>query len=134
HVAADQALPSGTVPSLGIAPENRLSWMAVLADRAGDSAVHPIWDKSWNTPQNEAFVRRRLAMFQNPAIAELIGTDGFPASHFVGVTGVGADAAKLDNRHPRAGIFGEDRRTRLEDIRDGTSNTLLVLGVREHRG
>jgi hypothetical protein len=73
-------------------------------------------------------------MFQNPAIAELTGADGYPASHFVGVSGVGADAASLDNRHPRAGVFGEDRRTKIDDIRDGTSNTLLVLGVRDHLG
>jgi hypothetical protein len=47
---------------------------------------------------------------------------------------VGADSARLDNRHPRAGVFGEDRRTKIDDIRDGTSNTLLVLGVRDHLG
>ncbi len=134
RVKADETFPSGTVPIRGIAPESRLSWMAVLADRIGDGAVHPLWDKPWNSPPNEAFVRRRLVMFQNPAIAELTGADGYPASHFVGVTGVGADSARLDNRHPRAGIFGEDRQTRIEDIRDGASNTLLLLGVRDQLG
>ena len=134
HLTAEETFPSGTVPILGIVPENRLSWMAVLADRLDGSTIHPIWDKAWNSPQNEAFVRRKLTVFQNPAIGELTGSDGYPASHFVGVTGVGADAARLDNRHPRAGIFGEDRRTRIDDIRDGASNTLLVLGVRDHLG
>jgi DNA-directed RNA polymerase subunit RPC12/RpoP len=134
HLAAEQTFPSGTVPILGIVPENRLSWMAVLADRFDGATVHPVWDKPWNSPQNEAFVRRRLTIFQNPTIAQLTGTDGYPASHFVGVTGVGADAARLDNRHARAGIFAEDRRTRIDDIRDGASNTLLVLGVRDHLG
>ena len=134
HLAAEQTFPSGTVPILGIVPENRLSWMAVLADRLAGATLHPVWDKPWNSPQNEAFVRRRLTIFQNPAIPQLTGADGYPASHFAGVTGVGADSARLDNRHSRAGIFGEDRRTRLEDIRDGASNTLLVLGVRDHLG
>lgn len=133
-MTAEKTFPSGTVPILGIAPENRLSWMAVLADRLDEAAIHPQWDKSWNSPQNEAFARRRLTVFQNPAISQLTGSDGYPASHFAGVTGVGADSARLDNRHPRAGVFGEDRRTRLEDIRDGASNTLLVLGVRDHLG
>ena len=126
--------PSGTVPILGIAPENRLSWMAVLADRFDDSQPDPIWDRPWNSPQNEPFVRRRLKNFQNPAIAQLTGGDGYPASHYVGVAGTGADAARLENRHPRAGIFGDERRTRIDDIRDGASNTLLVLGVRDHLG
>ena len=134
HLAAEQTFPAGTVPILGIIPENRLSWMAVLADRLDDSAVHPVWDRPWNAHQNEAFVRRRLTMFQNPAIAELTGSDGYPAAHFVGVTGVGADAAKLENSHARAGIFGNERRTRIDDIRDGASHTLLVLGVRDQLG
>ncbi len=131
----ESAFPSGTVPILGIAPENRLSWMAQLAERVDSgSAPDPVWDKPWNAPQNEPFVRRRLSMFQNPAIAELTGADGYPASHFVGVSGVGPDAARLDHRSARAGIFGNDRPTRLEDIRDGAANTLLVLGVRDQLG
>lgn len=131
----DGNFPSGTVPILGIAPEHRLSWMAQMAARfdAG-SAPDPAWDRPWNAPQNEPFVRRRLTLFQNPAIAELTGADGYPASHFVGVAGVGTDAARLDRRSARAGVFGNDRRTRLDDIRDGAANTLLVLGVRDKLG
>ena len=109
--------------------------MAQLAERVdAGSAPDPVWDRPWNAPQNEPFVRRRLTMFQNPAISELTGADGYPASHFVGVAGVGADAARLDHRSARAGIFSNDRRTRLEDIRDGAGNTLLVLGVRDQLG
>jgi hypothetical protein len=132
---AEGSFPSGTVPISGIAPENRLSWMAQLAaNTQAGSAPEPVWDQPWNAPQNEPFVRRRLSLFQNPAISQLTGADGFPASHFAGVAGVGADAARLDRRSARAGIFGFDRRTRLEDIRDGAANTLLVLGVRDQLG
>ena len=46
---------------------------------------------------------------------------------YVGVAGVGADAADLPPDDRRAGAFGHDRRTALADFRDGTSNTLLVL-------
>src|SRR5262249_21127427 len=54
--------------------------------------------------------------------------------HFVGVAGVGSDAARLPASDPRAGIFSYDRATRWDDIRDGASNTWLVLGVRDHLG
>lgn len=135
HVLAEKSFPAGTVPNRSLAPERRLSWMAILADRLGDDpSVSVAWDRAWDNPQNDLFVRRRIKAFQNPAIGKLTGDDGYPATHFVGVAGVGADAAALNNRHARSGIFGHDRRTRLEDIRDGASNTLLVLGVREHLG
>lgn len=135
YVERDKAFPAGTVAAPRLAPENRLSWMALLADHLDEATTHvPVWDKAWNDPQNETFVRRRLTAFQNPAIGQLVGADGYPAAHFVGVAGVGSDAASLDHRHPRAGVFGYDRRTRLDDIRDGAANTLLVMGVHDHLG
>lgn len=132
-LAIDGAFPAGTVASDGIAVEQRLSWLAVLADRM---PVHsPVtWDKPWRDPMNDGFVRRRILEFQNPAIPVLIGTDGYPATHFVGIGGVGPDATRLDASDPRAGIFSEDRRTRLEEIRDGASNTWLALGVQSQLG
>lgn len=134
---AEGAFPPGTYPAKGIAPENRLSWMAIVADEFDDDvppggAVH--WELPWNDPRNEPFVRRRFKAFQNPAVSQLTGADGYPAGHFVGVAGVGADAPKLDWLDARAGIFGYDRRTRLEDITDGASNTMLVLGANDHLG
>jgi hypothetical protein len=50
------------------------------------------------------------------------------------VAGVGTDAPTLPIGHPRAGIFGQDRKTRREDIRDGVSNTMLLAGAEEHLG
>ena len=46
---------------------------------------------------------------------------------YLGVAGVGPDADTLPPGDRRAGVFGLDRRLALEDITDGTSNTLLVL-------
>ena len=45
------------------------------------------------------------------------------------MAGVGADAAELPLHHGRAGIFGYNRTTRVEDVRDGTANTIMVAGV-----
>jgi hypothetical protein len=135
HIAAEQAFPPAIVQERTIPAENRLGWMAVLADRLDDdSAPAPLWNRPWNDPRNEGFVRRRLSAFQNPFIAQLTGDDGYPASHYAGISGVGADAARLDPHDARAGIFNNHRPTRVDEIRDGASNTLLVMGVREHLG
>lgn len=134
YVEIEGAFPAGTVSAPNLPVDQRLSWQAVLANRLDD--VHPSvsWDHAWNDPVNDLFVRRRLREFQNPGVAPLTGDDGYPATHFVGVAGVGADAARLPISDLRAGIFGDSRRTRLADIRDGTSNTWLALGVREQLG
>lgn len=45
---------------------------------------------------------------------------------YVGISGLGIDAAALPPGHPRAGVFGYDRATRLDDIKDGASATMLL--------
>lgn len=130
----EAAFPPGTSPAPNLAPHQRLSWQALLADRFADRHPPVAWDHAWNDPLNDPFVRRRLHEFQNPVVKALTGGDGYPATHYVGVAGVGDDAASLSAGDPRAGIFGDNRRTRLSEIRDGTSNTWLTLGVQMHLG
>jgi hypothetical protein len=47
-------------------------------------------------------------------------------THYVGIAGLGEDAAQLLKEDRRAGLFGYDRRTKLEDIKDGTSHTMIL--------
>lgn len=66
--------------------------------------------------------------------------DGYPfdhlaLTHFVGMSGIedarNVVAGKLDRSDPRAGIFGYDRIAAPNEITDGTSNTIMVIGVGE---
>ena len=107
---------------------DRFSWLARLARiHIADGTPPPTLSLPWNAAENDRFVRRRLEPFQLPAFAPA-GGDRYPAGHFVGVAGVGADAAQLPKSHPRAGIFGYARRTTVDDVKDGLANTFLVLG------
>lgn len=126
------AFPAGVIT--GEIPANeRLGWLAQYREETEPTeTVHAVPTLGWRDPANEPFVRRRAASLLNPQVSAVASDDGFPASHYVGVAGVGADAAQLAKSHPRAGVFGIDRRTTRDDIKDGTANTLMVMGVEAH--
>ncbi len=52
---------------------------------------------------------------------------GHAQSSYVGVAGLGRDAATLPLSSPRAGYFGYDRVVNYEDFRRGTSNVIIIL-------
>lgn len=131
YAAARGSFPAGTIRNPVLRPDQRLSWMAELAD---DGGVPVLRDRPWNDALNEAFVRRRMPAFQNPEVQDRAGAQGYPAAHFVGVAGVGEDGPSLPAHHHRAGVFGYDRATTFDDVSDGASNTLMVAGVTEQLG
>jgi hypothetical protein len=86
-------------------------------------------------PGGEETARRRVvAEFLNPNLAATMTAEGIGVTHFVGVAGVGEDGPELPLDHPRAGIFGAGRVTRRDDVTDGLSQTMLMLGVETRLG
>lgn len=135
HVAREGHYPPGTIAADELSPQARFSWMAgILSHMPSGQSARPLLAHPWHSPLNDTYVRRRIPELQNPAVDVLVGPNGYPASHFAGMAGVGEDAALLPESHPRAGIFGYDRQTRLEDIRDGAAQTILIAGVRQNLG
>jgi hypothetical protein len=128
--------PAGAGGAPQLAPDTRLSWIASMLPYYG----HPDWHEelnfgyAWNGPQNRPVTRRQLDEVINPALGPGTTEAGFPVTHYVGVAGVGPDAGMLKAGDPRAGIFGFNRTTRMEDISDGASNTLAILGVTKDLG
>jgi hypothetical protein len=55
------------------------------------------------------------------------------STHFVGIAGIGLDAAEYSAKDPsvakKLGVFGYDRATKLEDIKDGLEQTIVVIQV-----
>jgi hypothetical protein len=111
--------------------DQRLSWIATLLAAEANAGAPFEADRGWSDPANDRFVRRRIEEFQNPSTPTLVGPAGHPVSHFAGMAGVGADAPELEATHPRAGIFGAGRTTRVEDVKDGLGSTLMVAGVQD---
>lgn len=128
------SFPRGTAREAAhLPPEARLSWIAGLLPFLGEEASLGPLDpsKRWNGPENGPTTARPFPMVVHPAAKEAGPRNG---THFVGMAGVGPDAAALPASDPRAGIFGHDRQTRRRDIQDGLNHTILLAGVRDRIG
>lgn len=122
-------------------PSERVGWMPQLLPYLGYEGVYQniSFDDPWKEGRNAqmgaipipAFLDSRYP--QSKWFATVRDDQGnsvrLGATHFVGVAGVGRDAAEYPATDPRAGIFGYDRATPLDDIKDGRSKTMLLLQV-----
>lgn len=118
--------PAGTHPNEKLKPDERISWLTSILPFVEQSALFDQIDfeESWDDDANKRLAEYRIPNYLNP------GTVAAPAgtaeTHYVGISGVGDDAAMLPKNSKRAGIFGVNRQTRIRDITDGTSNTLMT--------
>ena len=90
----------------------------------------------WNSSRQPA-TKRLLPEVVNPVFGPARAPDspdGYPVTHYVGVAGVGEDAARLPAGDARAGMFGYGRQTRQQDLLRGGANTIAVLGVQGRCG
>jgi hypothetical protein len=150
HVYADSnggTFPPGTVAHPDLPPEQRWSWYLPLLtswvdlDQPGVAKAHDP-RRGPGDARNEKPASARFRHLTCPSSRECVRSDGVeewksptPLTHCVGVAGVGADAAELPPKHPRAGVFGYDRRTALPGgFPDGTSNTLLIIETAHEPG
>lgn len=136
HVYHDvnKTFPRGTAKEAAeLKVDERLSWIASLLpyleqDRAYQKLA---LNEKWNSDKNRQVTDLKIDVFLNPAIPVKGPAN---VSHFVGIAGVGKDAAMYKSDDKRAGVFGYDRETPITGIRDGTSNTIMILGVKERIG
>jgi hypothetical protein len=90
------------------------------------------FDEPWDGPHNKALLKSVPAAYRDPVYPE--SKDGF--THYAAITGPGT-AFPLEPRHPVdfarnvAGLTAAT--TTIADIRDGTSNTILVGPVSPER-
>jgi prepilin-type processing-associated H-X9-DG protein len=124
---ANGSFPAGTHPNPQLKPEKRLSWLVDLLPYVEFKQVYDEIDfkKPWDDPANRKAVELPLALFLNPSVGEQ-KVNGLPVTEYIGMAGVGADGPTLPVTSPRAGVFAYDRMTRIQDIMDGTSNTIMI--------
>src|SRR5258707_951257 len=111
--------PSGTWPNENLGPEKRLSWMVTLLPYIEGQSVFEKFDreKAWDAPENRPAVMQPMLTYLSDKNPNKQLPDSPALSHYVGMAGVGLDAATLPASDPRAGFFGYDRKITAKDIK-----------------
>jgi hypothetical protein len=142
-------LPAGTIPNVALPPERRLSWLVDALPYAQQCSFvierGQGWDAEHNRVPKSSWYDEDQARWREQPLGEVLtfrcpsnpaaAAPGWPGlTHYVGVAGVGRDAATWDVGYPGTGVFGHDRRLGLQDITDGTAATLLVIETTRDNG
>lgn len=154
HVQRRGTFPRGTFDRPSTAeragrpfpPDERISWMADVlrylphyqAAFGNQTNVYPLGidpSKSWRDKDNLLPAQTLVGPFLDHRTSEALWWVSYPrvsspvaATHFVGVAGVGLDAAEVAGPKQQ-GVFGYDRTTTPSQIADGLENTIAVLQV-----
>ncbi len=129
----EKAFPSGTCPNPSLPPEKRLSWYAVITPYLD----YPVLDaidriQPWDIQSNDLVGCTRIEQLVCPTLA--VPQGGHLPTPYIGIAGLGTDAPFLPKGHPRAGVFGYERRTTLAEITDGAAHTMIVAESGRVRG
>jgi prepilin-type processing-associated H-X9-DG protein len=137
YISAEGSYPPATVPSESLPPDRRLSWLTVIYAFLEQFFWLLNQSEAWDSEAN--LVTRGCGTDGQPCTLGRVDVFCCPAAPgssdehmpgwtwYVGIAGVGTDAATLPEGHPRAGIFGYDRRTPPSAIKDGAATTLLIV-------
>lgn len=137
-IANQGKLPTGTVLNPDLPPAKRLSWYTIVEppeyehrawvfDRARpwDAEVNRVTRAS--SGGNPSIIERDISGLYCPSSALVGDRTSMPClTSYVGIAGVGRNAAELPKEDRRAGVFGYDRQIALSDITDGTSTTMAI--------
>lgn len=139
----DHHFPPGTVLNPALKPPERLSWEAAILPYLSEGGpAGKRWEKlaqeiafkeAWDAPAN-AGLRRNLAPYLCPAFARELPPGQVGLTSYVGIAGVGTDAATLPLTDANAGFFGYDRLLRETDMSASLGATMTAIETMQENG
>jgi hypothetical protein len=128
--------PPATVPNPDLAVEQRPSWL--LASRfflEGNKELRRLDLKAtWDGEKNWFMTGAACRVYLCPSHAGDPPPRDFNLTSYVGVSGVGEDAAVLPVKDKRCGFFGYDRQIKEQDISDGKRQTMMITETAINNG
>lgn len=142
------AFPPGTLGDPAFPPDRRWSWVfAVTPFLEQESLIVPLKLKQpsddlanlpemfeWRNRNGTTTTSRAWNPFACPSGFNDKDADGQILATYIGIAGLGEDAATLPKFSERAGVWGYERKTSIVDIADGTENTISIIETAHDRG
>ncbi len=143
----DHYYPPGTVPNAALKPQQRLSWEVGILPYfmeigAGGKKADKHWEKlvgeiafqqGWEDPAN-AGLRLNVILYLCPAFAHELSPGQVGLTSYVGLAGIGEEAATLPRSDANAGFFGYDRLLRPSDISARLDATMAAIETMKENG
>jgi hypothetical protein len=134
-------IPPGTVPLPDVPVENRLSWVVGVLpglDQKKQNTEELLTrldrTKPWTAEPNQQVGRTRLVVMLCPEKPPEAPADGPGVTSYVGIGGLGSNAAALPPGSPKSGAFRYDGPTSFDRVTDGLGQTLLFGETRHEVG
>jgi len=131
--------PSGTVPGTTLPPDQRLNFHVQLLPYLEYNHLYLSFklSEAWDSPNNAKPALSGggcYGMYRCPDWGQERGhgdgklaSGGISVTNYVGVAGVGAEAASRPAKAPDIGMFGYDRTLKPEQVKDGLANTVMLI-------
>jgi prepilin-type processing-associated H-X9-DG protein len=150
YQGANGHFPQAAIPNEDLPALKRLSWLIDILPFIDQIQLRINRAKAWDDDDNrkaEAYVTDdyhsetqhsiELGAWPSllcPANPNKLVPPNLGFTHYVGVTGVGKESPVLPADYPGLGVFGYDRKTRLADVQDGISTTIMVIETATDNG
>ena len=135
--------PAGTVENEDLEVEERLSWMVSILPYLDQAPLYNQIDmkEGHESATNAPPLSMAIPTYLNPGLSAELGAIPFSvvvrevpdhlsaepgATHYIGIAGITEEGPTAELPSKIAGVFGYNRKTRIADIHDGTSNTIMV--------